>query len=118
MNTPQAFEQTLASYKTGPYAALYQSEAAIHELTYNTGDWLYQCFATLYLYNQGELAALYGDNYERWNEEFMQFCCKCLLAFTKTATYAHMPKTEGFCAFCINHDEDISAAENRMRALL
>jgi len=54
-NTEEDFLETLESYQKGEYSEHYKSEESIMELKYNTGDWNYQCFATLEVMTGDEL---------------------------------------------------------------
>jgi len=88
-NTEVDFQQRLAYYQSGEFAASYQSPEAIQELKFNTGDWEYQCFSTCYLLS----GAVFTE---------------CLVQFTQTEVYQAIPKTDGFMAFSIDHDEDVA----------
>ena len=50
LNTESNFQETLEDYQNGEYAKYYKSEQEIKDLKFNTGDWKYQCFDTLYIF--------------------------------------------------------------------
>ncbi len=121
-NTKEAFNETLKHYQEGPYAKHYQAQEDIEDLKFNTGDWEYQCFDTIDLLSDEELTRIYNqlpeDNYVSWNnflEELMEIFCEALIEFTYTKVYQSIPKTDDFCVFCIDHDEDLSDAKARMQ---
>ena len=117
-NTEEAFYKTLNEYQAGAYSSLYQDRESLYELKYNTGDWKYQCFNSIDLYSEGELASIYGDDYELWSEEFMLLCSKTLIEFLKSDCYNSIPKTDNFKVICINHDEDFFDSEERLKEIL
>jgi hypothetical protein len=116
-NTEEDFQQTLTHYQSGNYAQYYQSEQQIDELKYNTGDWQYQCFDTLYVLSEAELSEIYGDNLERQISELMTLFSQVLLDFSKTELFEKITKTENFRFICIDHDEELADAELRIIAL-
>lgn len=114
-NTELDFQQRLAYYQSGEFAASYQSPEAIQELKFNTGDWEYQCFSTCYLLSEDELQviqqSLPEDDFSEWEEIARQIRAvftECLVQFTQTEVYQAIPKTDGFIAFSIDHDEDVA----------
>ena len=120
-NTEKDFQKTLKHYQDGEFSESYQSEADINELKFNTGDWEYQCFETLHVLNDKELDKISqqmpNDDDETWNEfvnELLELFTESVIDFTKTETFSKIPKTEGFIAFCIDHDEDVDTAMERL----
>jgi hypothetical protein len=123
-NTEKDFKNTLSSYQGGEYSEYYQNLAQIKELKFNTGDWRYQSFDTLYLLTDTALDELFqsfpDDDCKSWSqflEELMELFCESLLAFIKTEAYAQIPKSIDFVIFCIDHDEDFTQAENRLNKI-
>lgn len=128
-NTEADFQATLKSYQSGDYAKYYQTEEDINDLRYNTGDWEFQCFDTIYVLSDEELQdifdTLYPENkkvedYTLWNEfveSLMNLFCEVIVDFTKTDTYQKIPKTKDFIAYCIDHDEDIETAFERFEKM-
>jgi hypothetical protein len=121
-NTEQDFQKTLKHYQSGDFAEQYQSEEDIKELKFNTGDWKYQCFDTLYVFTDEELSEIFNefpdDDYKSWKEfvkNLLDLCTESLVEFTKTETYTKILKTRDFAAFCIDHDEDIEQAMERLK---
>lgn len=121
LNTETDFQETLKSYQTGEYLNAYQSEEDINELKFNTGDWEYQCFDTLYVFTDEELDEIFqelpDDDYKSWKEfvnNLLELFTGSLVEFTKTETYRQIPKSKGFIAFCIDHDEDFEEAMKRL----
>ena len=121
LNTESDFQKTLKGYQKVEYLKYYQSEEGIKELKYNTGDWDYQCFETLYVFNDEELDKISqempDDDYETWNKfviELLELFTESLMDFTKTETFSKIPKTEDFIAYCIDHDEDVDTAIERL----
>lgn len=123
-NTEEAFEKTLKSYQKGEFAESYQSDEDIEDLKFNTGDWDYQCFDSIYLLSDKELTKIFNqlpeDNYVSWNQflqELMEIFCEALLEFSQTDVYKSIPKTEDFRVICIDHDEDVSDAQERLESV-
>ncbi|WP_270993022.1 DUF4303 domain-containing protein [Listeria seeligeri] len=128
LNTEEAFSETLAFYQSGKYAEQYQTEERKQDLKYNTGDWKYQCFDTFYVLNEEELTAIFNeiypneveDDYQSWvnftNELLVEFT-KSLIAFSNTETFKNIPKTGDFQFFCIDHEEEVEAAIERIKTL-
>jgi hypothetical protein len=123
-NTEEDFDETLKYYQKGKYAQYYQTERDIEELKYNTGDWEYQCFETMFVFTEKELNEIFrefpDDNYESWNEfvrHFLEVCTECIIEFVTTETYKKIPKTKDFIAFCIDHDESIEEAMERLERI-
>ncbi len=123
-NTEEAFEKTLTSYQKGEFAEYYQSDEDIEDLKFNTGDWDYQCFDSIHLLSDQELTKIFNqlpeDNYVSWNQflqELMEIFCEALLVFSQTDVYKSIPKTEDFRVICIDHDEDVSDAQDRLESV-
>lgn len=123
-NTEDDFQKTLFEYQNGKYAEYYQTEEDIEDLKYNTGDWEYQCFDTIYLYSNEEIDEIMNqipeDDYEKLNdflEDMLLLVSEVLMDFTKTEVYAQIPKTEDFIAYTIDHDEDFIDARERMNKI-
>lgn len=121
-NTEAEFQKTLKQYQTSKYSAEYKSGQDVKELKYNTGDWEYQCFDTLYVFTEDELNKIFSeqpeDNYKSWSlfvRELLVLFTESIIEFTKTETYAKIPKTKDFLVFCINHDEDFEDAIKRLK---
>ena len=120
-NTETSFQKTLKSYQTGEFSQYYKSEEDIRELKYNTGDWDYLYFDSLDVFSNDELDKIFNefpeDDYKSWNEfvsNLLNLFTECLIEFTKTETYAKIPKTKDFICFCIDHDEDFDDAMERI----
>lgn len=121
-NTEEDFDKTLSHYQNGKYTEFYQEQEDIEELKYNTGDWEYQCFDTLYLYSNEEieeiLSQMPDEDYTVLNkflEEMLSLITKTLVEFSLTEAYDKIPKTEDFIAYAIDHDEDFYSAKERMK---
>ncbi len=121
LNTEQAFADTLKDYQEGEFSENYQSQEEIRDLKYNTGDWNYSCFESLYVYDEKELDEIFwempDDDYQSWQKfanNLLELFTESLVEFTKTETYRKIPKTNDFLAFCIDHDEDVEQAMGRM----
>lgn len=119
-NTEIEFQKTLDYYQTGEYSQNYKSEKDIKNLKYNTGDWEYQCFDTVYVLSESELESIFSqlpdDDYKSWNlfsHHLLDLFSESLIEFTQTETYAKIPKTKDFIAFCIDHDEEVEDAIER-----
>ena len=58
--------------RPGKFSAYYKSEQEIKDLKFNTGDWKYQCFDTLYVFTEEELENIFEelpeDDYKSWKE--------------------------------------------------
>jgi hypothetical protein len=120
-NTPEDFQETLFYYQNSGSGEGYKTEEDIKELKYNTGDWEYQCFDTLYIYSREELDSIYNnichESEELWNEflnKLLDIFCEVLLEFRQTAAHKAIPKTKDFIVYCIDHDESFEEAEQRM----
>ena len=121
LNTEENFKKILEEYRI-KYPKSYQSAKDIRLLKYNTGDWGYQCFDTMYVFTDEELDAIFQampeDNYQTWQnfvEHLLIVFTEALQMFTESVTYQKITKTSDFTAFCIDHDEDFDTALNRMR---
>ena len=106
-NTEESFQKTLKHYKNGPYKEQYDTENSVLSLRYNTGDWKYQCFETLYFETEENMKRLYGENLELQISEVMKMCQEVLEEFKMTNLYKKIPKTIDFIAYCIDHDDEI-----------
>lgn len=124
-NTEDDFKLTLNNYQSGKYAKEYQSQEAINELKFNTGDWEYQCFDGINLLTEQELEMILGENsewddYKSWKKflkSLNELFSETLIDFSKTETFQKIPKTAGFLAFSIDHDEDFEDAIKRLEKL-
>lgn len=123
-NTAADFEKTLNYYRSGEYAKYYQTEEKIRELKYNTGDWEYQCFQTLRFMTADDLEEIFEQQPETKNkswglflENLMCLFCAAMLDFTKTETFGKIPKTKDFVVYCLDHDESIDRAFERMDSM-
>jgi len=119
-NTEEDFTKTLYSYQNGKFSESYKTEQAIYELKYNTGDWKFQCFDTMYILEEDEMAEIYGEDIEEQVNDFMQIFRNVLLDFSLTSEFNNIPKTNDFKILCIDHDEDIEQAElefNKLKAI-
>jgi len=121
LNTESDFQETLKDYQNGKYSKYYKSEQEIKDLKFNTGDWEYQCFDTLYIFTDKELTEIFNelpdDDYKSWKEfvnNLLELCTESLVEFTKTETYKRIPKSKDFVAFCIDHNEDFEQAMKRL----
>ncbi|MDR6968158.1 putative CHY-type Zn-finger protein [Flavobacterium arsenatis] len=124
LNTEDEFEKTLKQYQIGEFSKYYQTEGDIKDLKFNTGDWEYQCFETINVLTNEQLDQIFNnlpkDDYKSWNEfveNLMKIFGECLLDFMQTETYQKIPKTKNFTAFCIDHDEGIEEAMERLENL-
>jgi len=124
-NTEIAFQKTLRHYQAGEYTSDYQSEEDIKYLRYNTGDWAYQCFDTLYVFSEDDLNDILNklpdDDYKSWNiftHDLLNIFTESLMEFTKTDVYTKIPKAEDFTVFSIDHDEDLKEAIERYNSIL
>jgi hypothetical protein len=123
LNTEVNFEKTLEKYKA-EYPESYRSAEDVRALKYNTGDWEYQCFDTMYVFNDEELNAIFQampeDDYQTWQnfvEHLLVIFTEALKIFTQSVAYQKITKTSDFIAFCVDHDEDFDTALNRMSKL-
>lgn len=116
-NTEDAFKETLDFYQE-KYSADYQDEESILDLKYNTGDWEYQCFATMYIMEEDEMIALYDDDVDAQLTELIEIFYQALADFRKSDVFASIPKTESFKLICLDHDEDVPEAISAFDAFL
>jgi len=121
LNTEADFSKSLNHYQA-KHPQDYQSEEDIRDLRFNTGDWGYQCFDTLYVLTEEQLSAIFQampeDDYQTWQafvEGLVMLFTEALKDFTQTEIYKNIPKTTDFIAFCVDHDEDFEDALNRMK---
>lgn len=121
-NTEDDFAKTLSGYQKGKYADCYQTKEEIEELKYNTGDWDYQCFDTIYLFSNEEIDDILseipeGDDVQlnKFFDEILELISEALVDFTKSEVYNNIPKTNDFIAYAIDHDEDYFDAKERMK---
>ena len=120
LNTEEDFSTTLERYRT-EYPDRYQNAEYVRDLRYNTGDWEHQCFDTLHVFTHEELDAIFRSmpedddlSWQRFVEHLLMLFTEALRDFTQTEAYRNIPKTPSFMAFCIDHDEDVDAALERM----
>ncbi|MGE8343485.1 MAG: DUF4303 domain-containing protein [Flavobacterium sp.] len=123
-NTMEDFGKTLHNYQNGRFSENYKTDEAIKGLKFNTGDWEYQCFDSINVLSEEELNNIYNDlpddDYKSWNifmEELMELFCECLIEFRNSGVYNSIPKTEDFVSFCIDHDEDLEDATERLERI-
>ena len=116
-NTEEEFKKTLDDYQSTSHGEYYKTPEGIDELRYNPGDWEYVCFEILDPVSEDELAAVYGTDPDRQSAEFMDIFTRALVEFTKTPEYAKIPKTADFKIICIDHDEDLADAEERLNQI-
>lgn len=114
-NTEEYFKKTLKYYQNQPNTHTYHSHEEIKNLKYNTGDWEYQCFSTIYPIDETSLEQLYQKSYDDGSyshvlAKIIQIFSECLTLFKQTETYKKIRKTEDFIAFTIDHDEDVEDA--------
>ncbi|MCT6516569.1 DUF4303 domain-containing protein [Proteus vulgaris] len=119
LNTEEYFQKTLNYYQNKSGGNNYHSQDEINNLKYNTGDWEYQCFGTIYPINETYLEQLYQKSYEDGSyphvlTRIIQIFSECLTLFKQTETYKKIPKSEDFIAFTIDHDEDVEDALMRI----
>jgi hypothetical protein len=115
-NTEEEFAKTLEEYQNSEYSQYYQTEKDIRELKYNTGDWEYQCFDTMYIMTEEEMAKLYPEIEPQIND-FISIFCETLLDFTLTKEYDKIPKNDDFKVLCLDHDDDLKDAEKRLKKI-
>ncbi|MEQ4923943.1 DUF4303 domain-containing protein [Proteus hauseri] len=118
-NTKEDFNKTLQHYQNSNSSCDYRSEEEIQNLKYNTGDWEYQCFSTIYPISENELTAIFqklpnDDLLSKFIEEIVQIFSECLTLFKQTETYQKIPKTTDFIVFTIDHDEEVEEALSRL----
>lgn len=123
LNTIEDFEETLQRYQQGD-TEYYQTIEQINALKFNTGDWKYQCFDTIYILDDQQLNDIYNqlpnDNGQSWHafiESLMQLFSECILEFSQTATYKAIPKTPDFLVYTMDHDENFTDVISRMLSL-
>lgn len=113
-NTEDDFSKTLQYYQNANSLHGYSSKEEIQSLKYNTGDWEYQCFSTIYPINENVLTtiiqSLNDNSLPKFIEELVQIFSECLILFKQTETYQKIPKTADFIAFTIDHDEEVEEA--------
>lgn len=121
-NTETDFSKSLNHYQT-KFTKNYQNEEDIRDLRFNTGDWEYQSFDTIYVLTDEQLNEIFQtmpeDDYQTWQkliESLLTLFTEALQDFTKTEVYQLIPKTDNFTPFCINHDEDFEDALRRMKS--
>jgi hypothetical protein len=124
LNTEENFAKVLNDYQTN-YPQKYQNEEDIRGLRYNTGDWAYQCFDTIYVLTDEQLNSIFqampDDDYQTWQTfvgDLLILFTEALRDFTQTEAYKSIPKTKDFIAFCIDHDEEVEDALNRMKSCI
>ena len=122
LNTESDFSKSLNHYQT-EYPESYQNDENIRDLRFNTGDWEYQCFDTIYVLTDEQLSEIFQaipeDDYQTWQKfvgGLLVLFTEALQDFTKTEIYKSIPKTDNFTTFCIDHDEDFEDALNRMKS--
>ncbi|HEK0788833.1 DUF4303 domain-containing protein [Proteus sp. GOKU] len=118
-NSEEYFQKTLKYYQNQSDSCIYHSYEEIKNLKYNTGDWEYQCFSTIYPIDETCLEQLYHTSYEDGSyshvlTKIIHIFSECLTLFKQTDTYKKIPKTEDFIAFTIDHDEDVEDALMRI----
>jgi hypothetical protein len=121
LNTENDFSKSLLYYQA-KNSKNYQSEEDIRDLKFNTGDWEYQCFDTLYVLTEKQLNMILQtmpeDDYQTWQtfaQDLILLFTEALNEFSQTGVYKDIPKTADFVAFCIDHDEDLEDAWGRMK---
>ena len=117
MNNEQSFKRTLSNYQKSRFGAKYQSEEGIRGLRYNTGDWKYQGFDEIGLLEYEEMGEAFDKDFNQGRRQFMEMATEALLDFMETDEYKAIPKIENFLAFCIDHDEDLDEALDRLEKL-
>jgi hypothetical protein len=126
LNTEEDFAKTLKRYQEGEYSKYYQKEEDIKDLKYNTGDWDYQCFDTLHIFDDEAMNKFYNEIYpykpdddnEKWSNfvnSLLELFTESLVDFSNTATFKKIPKTDNFIFYCIDHDEDFDIAIERLK---
>lgn len=92
------------------------------DLKYNTGDWAYQCFDTISILSDEQLEEMFqaipANDEQIWKtfvSDLLLLFTEALHDFTSTEVYKKIPKTTDFIAFCIDHDESVEDALNRMK---
>lgn len=113
INTLEEFEKTLGYYQNN-YPDDYNTDESIFDLKYNSGDWTYNCFATVFVVEDkieehlSSVADTLGfDEVDNCIERIREFFTECFLEFMETEVYKKIPKTDDFKAFCLDHDEDL-----------
>lgn len=114
-NTEDEFQKSLAHYRQGKYADMYQTPEDILDLRFNTGDWEYQDVASYEVFSEQELQLMFGDDLESQIECMMDFNYQVLKAFTKSPIYQQIPKTKDFQPICIDHEDDVLEALERSK---
>ena len=117
LNTEDDFKKSIDYYQSTAHGEYYKTPEGIYEIRYNPGDWEYVCFETFEPVTEDELAAVYGRDMDRQVDEFMDIFTHALVEFSKTAEYEKIPKTADFKVICIDHDEDLADAEERLNKI-
>jgi hypothetical protein len=122
--TEEVFNTTLKEYQSGKFAAHYQTDEQIYDLKYSVGDWKYACFDGDAVLSEDELFEItknFNDNYDKEQAFFNKliiFFTEILIDFSKTEYFNKIPKTEAFKIFCVDHDEELKNAEERLNTIL
>lgn len=122
LNTESDFSKSINHYQA-KYLNSYNNEEDIRDLRFNTGDWEYQCFDTIYVLTDEQLSEIFQampeDDHQTWQRfigGLLTLFTAALQDFTETETYKSIPKTDNFTTFCIDHDEDFEDALNRIKS--
>lgn len=111
-NTETEFQKMLSEYY--PDRADNQtSPPDYNELKFNTGNWGYQCFATLYVMSEDKLCQIYSTDINRQVNELMIIFTKAIIRFKHDSVYQSIAKSTDFRVICIDHDENIIDATQR-----
>lgn len=120
-NTDEYFQNTLRSYQNGSNKRHYLKEENITKLRYSVGDWAYQCYDSVDVLSPEELETQTGHlTNEEWSlamDQLLADCTQTLIDFTQTPTYALIPKTDAFIVLCIDHDEEMDEAIERINTM-
>lgn len=116
LNSEEFFQEGL-SRSRAEFPEYYSSEEDIREYRYNTGNWQYQCFDTFTFIEEDEIDHIHGQidggNIDEWFAligEFRTMCRETVREFAGNDVFAQIPKTAGFLAYAVDHEESIEEA--------
>jgi len=99
---------------TEKYPEYYSTKEEILDFKYNTGNFQYQCFATIYVLDNEELNAIIEplSDKEDWDAlnvfmaEIMQIIRETLALFEHSEIYQQITKTHDFICYALDHEDD------------
>lgn len=114
--TQQHLTDILHYYQTGEYSNYYQSEVGILDLKYNTGDWMYQCFSTMYCIEDHTYSYFRDDESGKHNY-WMTLLSNVMVDFLATPEFKAINKTDDFKVLVYDHDEEPEISEKRLMGI-